>query len=92
MCLLFSTFPQKELKIKIDDRVGNLVETPESERKEKTKCSRRRGSGSVYIRLMERLTLVVVPEVYQMFTKSNSWIIFLDLCPKAMLVSAGLDC
>ena len=51
MCLLFGTIPQKELKIKIEDRVGNLIETPESEGKGKTKCPRRRGSGSVYIRL-----------------------------------------
>ena len=73
MCLLFGTFPQKESKIKIEDRVGNLILTPESEGKGKTKCPKRRGSGSVYIRLMARFTLVVVSEVYQVFTKSNSY-------------------
>ena len=35
MCLLFGTFPQKELKIKIEDRAGNLIETPKSEGKVK---------------------------------------------------------
>ena len=69
MCLLFGTFPQKESKIKIEDRVGNLIETPKSEGKGKTKCPRRRGSGSVYICCRIRHHVPTTSHIYQIATK-----------------------
>ena len=74
MCLLFGIFPQNELKIKIEDRVGNLIETPKSEGKGKTKCPRRRGSGSVYIRFRIRHQVLVTSHICQIATKFNVYI------------------
>ena len=71
MCLLFGTFPQKESKIKVEDRVGNLIETPKSEGKGKTKCPRRRGSGSVYIRFKIRHHVLTTSHIHQIDTKFN---------------------
>ena len=74
MCLLFGTLPQKESKIKIEDRVGNLIETPKSEGKGKTKCPRGRGSGSAYIRFRIRHQVLVISHIHQIATKFNVYI------------------
>ena len=78
MYLLFATIPQNELKIKIEDRVGNLIWTPESEGKGKTKCPRRRGSGSVYIRFKIQRQVQMTSHIYRIATKLNVYINFVS--------------